>query len=83
MDAGTEIAEFELSHLQAIKKLLVEEGIDCDYNITRNMNVYLNDEDAEKGRKTYEALVALGLSFTDDLQFTSKKNAEGVRWLPS
>ncbi|GES58013.1 FAD dependent oxidoreductase [Aspergillus terreus] len=78
VDAGREIAEFELSHLQAIKKLLVEEGIDCDYNITRNMNVYLNDEDAEKGRKTYEALVALGLSFTDDLQFTSKKNAEGV-----
>ncbi|KAL4890099.1 phosphoenolpyruvate phosphomutase-domain-containing protein [Aspergillus ambiguus] len=77
VEAGREIAEFESRHLQAIKKLLEDEQIDCDFNITRNINVYMNDDDAERGRKTYEALVALGQSFTDDLYFT-QKNAEAV-----
>lgn len=77
-DAGREIAEFELDHLQAIKKVLAEENIDCELNITRNMNVFTNEEDAKKVKKTYDALAARGLSFTEDLHYTPLKDAEGV-----
>ncbi|KAF9890996.1 hypothetical protein FE257_005253 [Aspergillus nanangensis] len=78
VDAAREIAEFEVSHMKALKKLLAEEDIDCDFNITRNLNVYTNEEDARKGKAVYDALVALGLGFVDDLHYTSQKNAEGV-----
>lgn len=82
-DAGREVAEFELDHLQAIKKVLAEENIDCELNITRNMNVFTNEEDAKKAKKTYDALAARGLSFTKDLHYTPLKDAEGVRCLAS
>lgn len=65
--------------MKAFKDLLAEEEIDCDFTVTRNMNVYLNDAAAEKAKKTYEALAAQKLSFVDDLYFTPEKNAEGVR----
>ncbi|KAI9924487.1 hypothetical protein ASPWEDRAFT_102920 [Aspergillus wentii DTO 134E9] len=78
VEAGAELANFEISHVKAFKDLLAEEEIDCDFTVTRNMNVYLNDAAAEKAKKTYEALATQKLSFVDDLYFTPEKNAEGI-----
>lgn len=80
MEAGTELANFEIAHLKALKEVITKEGIDCDLNITRNMNVYLNDAAAEKAKLKYEMLAAQGLSFVDDLHYTPQKHAEGVWW---
>jgi hypothetical protein len=78
LDAGAEVANFEIAHIKALKTLIVEEDIDCDLNLTRCMNVYLNEADGEKARKTYEALVAQGLEYTSDIHYTSMKYAEKV-----
>ncbi|KAL4807759.1 FAD dependent oxidoreductase [Aspergillus unguis] len=78
VEAGAEVANFELAHIQALKKLIAEEGIDCDLNLTRCMNVYLNEADGEKARRTYEALVSRGLEYTTDIHYTSQKHAETI-----
>ncbi|KAI9371247.1 phosphoenolpyruvate phosphomutase-domain-containing protein [Aspergillus egyptiacus] len=78
VEAGAEVADFEIAHIQALKKLIAEEGIECELNLTRNMNVYLNEEDGEKARKVYEALVARGLGYTTDIHYTSAKAAEKI-----
>lgn len=78
IEAGAEVARFELAHMNAIKDVVAKENIDCDLNITRNMNVYLDEEGAVEAKKTFDALVAKGLSFVDDIHYTSEKNAEGV-----
>ena len=78
MEAGTELANFEIAHLKALKEVITKEDIDCDLNITRNMNVYLNEAAAEKAKLKYETLAAQGLSFVDDLHYTPQKHAEGV-----
>lgn len=72
------MARFELAHMQAIKDVVAKENIDCDLKITRNMNVYLNEEGAAEAKKIYDALAAKGLSFVDDIHYTSEKNAEGA-----
>ena len=78
VEAGSELANFEIAHLKALKDVIFEEGIDCDFNITRNMNVYLNDAAAETAKQKYETLKAQGLSFVDDVHYTPEKHAEGV-----
>ncbi|KAL4747098.1 hypothetical protein BDW72DRAFT_209854 [Aspergillus terricola var. indicus] len=78
LDAGAEVANFEIAHIKALKTLIAEEDIDCDLNLTRCMNVYLNEADGEKARKTYEALVAQGLEYTSDIHYTSMKYAEKI-----
>lgn len=79
VDAAAEVANFELSHVKAFKNLLAEENIDCDFNITRCLSVYLDEAAGEKARKKYKELVSRGLAFADDIHYTPPKNAEGVR----
>ncbi|RAL14437.1 NAD(P)/FAD-dependent oxidoreductase [Aspergillus homomorphus CBS 101889] len=78
LEAGVEIANFEYEHMQAVKDLLTEEQIDCDFNITRNMNVYLSEDGGERARQVYEKLLAQGVAVANDLHYTSAKNAEGI-----
>lgn len=77
-EAAAEVANFEVEHIKAVKDLLAEEDIDCDMNITRNMNVYLNEAAGKKAKSTVDLLASHGLSFIDDMHFTPEKNAEGV-----
>ena len=56
----------------------MEENIDCDLVITRNMNVYLNEDEANQENETYQSLAAQGLSFADDIHYTSREHAEAV-----
>ncbi|KAE8156895.1 phosphoenolpyruvate phosphomutase-domain-containing protein [Aspergillus tamarii] len=62
----------------AAENLLTEENIDCDFNITRCLSVYLDEEAGEKAREKYEDLVSRGLVFADDVHYTPSKNAEGI-----
>ncbi|KAL3465853.1 FAD dependent oxidoreductase-domain-containing protein [Aspergillus heterothallicus] len=78
VEAGAEVANFEISHIPALKKVIAEEGIDCDLNLTRSMNVYLNEEEGEQAKQIYEALVSCGLEYTSDLHYTPQKYAEKI-----
>ncbi|KAL4925386.1 NAD(P)/FAD-dependent oxidoreductase [Aspergillus undulatus] len=78
LEAGAEVANFEIAHVKALKELVAEENIECDLNLTRCMNVYLNDADGEKAKRTYEALVAKGLEYTTDIHYTPQKYAEKI-----
>jgi len=77
-EAGAELANFELSHIQALKDVIVKEEIDCDFIITRNMNVYLNETHGEEAKRKYEALASQAHSFVEDIHYTPQKHAEGV-----
>lgn len=78
VEAAAELAEFEHCHIRAVKEAIVNENIDCDFNLTRCIDVYLNEEHAEWARSTYEALRARRIPYIEDIHFTSQKNAEGV-----
>ncbi|KAL2854646.1 phosphoenolpyruvate phosphomutase-domain-containing protein [Aspergillus pseudodeflectus] len=78
VEAGAEVANFEISHIPALKKVIAEENIDCDLNLTRSMNVYLNEQEGEQARQIYEALVSRGLEYTSDLHYTPQKYAEKI-----
>lgn len=75
-EAAVEIAKFEIAHVRAIKKVVEEEKIDCDFTLCRSYDVWCNEEAAEKARAVYERMKHL--DYMDDVVFYSSEKAEGV-----
>ncbi|ESZ89547.1 FAD dependent oxidoreductase superfamily [Sclerotinia borealis F-4128] len=77
--AGAEIAEFEIAHVQALKKLILREKFDCDFTLTRTCDVWNNQEAADKAKVIYESLrLNPKLPYMEDVHFTTGKNAETI-----
>lgn len=76
--AGAEIAEFEIAHLRAIKRVIEEEHIDCDFTLARSIDVWCNEEAAKNAKAVYDRMVAEKFEYMDDVIFYTGKKAEGV-----
>jgi glycine/D-amino acid oxidase-like deaminating enzyme len=76
--AGAEIAEFEIKNLRAIKKIIAEEQIDCDFTLTRSIDVWCNEDSAKKAEAVYRRMVSENLEYMDDVAFYTGDKAEGV-----
>lgn len=79
MEAAAEISNFEIAHVQAIKNLVEEKHIDCDFTLTRTFDVFLDEEHAKKSKDAYDGMVAKGLTSIQDAHYTPAKSAERVR----
>ena len=77
-EAGEEIAKFEIAHVQAIKKVVEEEGIDCDFTVCRSYDVWCNEEAALNAKVMFEKMKAEGFEYMNDAVFYTGKNVEGV-----
>ena len=78
--AAEEIARFEIAHLWAIKRLIETEGIDCDFRLTRSIDVWCNKEAATKAKAVYDWMVAQNFDYMDDVAFYTGSQVEGVRY---
>jgi hypothetical protein len=76
--AGAEIAEFEIAHLPAIKKVIEEENIDCDFTLTRTIDVWCNEEAASRAKATFDMMAAQNFEYMKDAIFYTGKDVEGV-----
>ncbi|KAH6671653.1 FAD dependent oxidoreductase [Halenospora varia] len=73
---AAEFARFEAENVLAVKDLVEKENIDCDYHLTRAVDVYMDAEHAKQTEASYRELVRMGVATLSDVQFTSGKNAE-------
>lgn len=78
LQAAVELAEFEISHVQALKKFIAKEKIDCDFVLARSVDVWSNDEAAAKAKATYDAMLQHDLDYMDDVYFHHGPDAEGI-----
>lgn len=78
LERAVEVAEFEVAHLNAIKSLVETEKIDCDFTLTRSIDVWCNEEAAVKAKKLYDTLVSRNLDYMKDVFFVLGKDAEGI-----
>lgn len=77
--AGAEIAEFEISNLRALKKIIRDEKIDCDFTLARSVDVWCNEEAAQKAKAVYDEMVAEDFEYMEDVVFYTGDEVEGVR----
>jgi glycine/D-amino acid oxidase-like deaminating enzyme len=80
LDAAAELVAFEAANVHAVKNLVESEGLDCDFHLTRAVDVYLDKDHAEKTEAAYRELVGTGAVNLDDTAFIPERDAERVIW---
>ncbi|EWY92134.1 hypothetical protein FOYG_09030 [Fusarium oxysporum NRRL 32931] len=78
IETAAQLAAFEASHVPAVKDLVESEGLDCDFHVTRALDVYLDPTHAKKIEETYREIARAGIVNLSDVAFTPKKHAERV-----
>ncbi len=78
LEAAAEISNHEVAHIQAIKRLVEKEHIDCDFTLTRTFDVFLDQAFADKSKHAYDDMVEKGVTSIQDAHFTPAKYAERV-----
>ncbi|KAH7147197.1 FAD dependent oxidoreductase superfamily, partial [Dactylonectria estremocensis] len=76
--AGAEIAEFEIANLRAIKKIIEEEKIECDFTLTRSIDVWCNEDAAKKAEAVYQRMVSENFEYMDDVVFYTGEKVQGI-----
>lgn len=76
IERALEVSEFEVAHIQAIKSLVEGEKIDCDFTLTRSIDVWCNEEAALKAKELYDMLAARNLEYMKDVFFVFGEAAE-------
>lgn len=77
-EAATEALNFSRAHVYALKKVVEEEGIDCEFELRRSYDVFCNDDEAEAARQYVRASQAAGRQWTDDVALVEEKLVEQV-----
>jgi hypothetical protein len=78
-EKAAEFARFEAANVLAVKDLVEQEKIDCDYHLTRVMDVYLDPENAKQTVKSYKQLFKFGIASLSNVKLVAGENAESFR----
>ncbi|KAM0433541.1 hypothetical protein ACHAPT_004421 [Fusarium lateritium] len=76
--AAAELAAFEAAHVYAVKDLVESENLDCEFHLTRALDVYLNSKHAEEVQATYKSLSRTAGINLADVDFTAGEDADRV-----
>lgn len=76
--AASQLAAFEASHVLAMKDLVEAENLDCDFHLTRAVDVYLDPEHAKQTEAAYRELLETRAVNLSDVNFVPKQDAERV-----
>ncbi|KAJ5113135.1 hypothetical protein N7456_001669 [Penicillium angulare] len=75
VDAAAEVAAFEAKHVHVMKDFVEAEKINCDYTVTKAVDVQLTESHFKKLKDGYHRLVAGGSKATD-AQIIESEEAE-------
>lgn len=71
-------ARFEAQNVLAVKHLVEEEGIDCDFVLTRAVDVYLDEEHSKATLENFGKLKELGKADLREVEVLEGREAEEV-----
>lgn len=72
-----ELTNFEIQQVTEVKKLVDKEQIDCDFELTRGIDVFLDPRVARPTVAAYRDMKARGYQFPDDLHYISDPKKAG------
>jgi hypothetical protein len=78
VEAAAEVAAFEAKHVYAVKDFVENKKIDCDYTVTKAIDVQLSSDHFQKLKNGYERLLSNGCEPTKQARFVNAKDAESV-----
>lgn len=78
VEAAAEVADFEIANVDAVTNFIRDENIDCDFVLTRAMDVQLSTELQDKAKAGYDYLLSQGVEATKQTYCPPEKYAERV-----
>lgn len=72
------LQKYETEQIYLLKRLVEQEGLDCDFQLTRACDAVLDPEVAKQKIKEYQELVKTNVVDTRDIGCISQKDAERV-----
>lgn len=79
VEAAAEVAAFEAKHVAFLKEFIERENIDCDYSVTKAIDVQLSRSHSATLKEGYEALIEKGCEATKKAKYIPGNEAEKVR----
>ncbi|KFY51597.1 hypothetical protein V497_09001 [Pseudogymnoascus sp. VKM F-4516 (FW-969)] len=76
MEAAAEVAEFERAHVDAISELVRTEKIDCDFVLTKAIDVQLLPDECRTAKDNFDGLAAAGVKSTGRVGYYGQNEAE-------
>lgn len=78
LEQAAMLQTYETRQIYFLKRLVEEEGLDCDFQITRACDAILDPEVAKQKIGEYQDLVRGGVVDTSDIGYVTKRDAERV-----
>ena len=79
-EAAKELSTFQTELLYAMKEVVDKEQLDCDFVMTRSLEIILDQSHADALKKIYEDQIHLGLDYIRDVDFIGPRYAERVQF---
>jgi hypothetical protein len=79
VEAAAEVAAFEAKHVTFLKEFIERESIDCDYSVTKAIDVQLCRDHSATLKEAYEGLIEKGCEATKKAKYIPQNEAEQVR----
>lgn len=80
-EQAASFARFEARNVLAVNELVAREKIDCDFVLTRTLDVYLDQEHSRATKEAFDELSRIGIADLADIQYTDGETAEKARIL--
>lgn len=78
IDAATEVADFELDNVRAVEEYVRNSGADCDFFLTRAVDVQLSESHNTSLKAGYDRLIDASVESTKSVFYLHGKDAEMV-----
>ena len=74
-----EMAQFVNDQIYALKRAVEKEGLDCEFELRRTFDVFLDAEEAEEVIRGFRSSLKAGHNWTREVDLIGKKFAEQVK----
>ncbi|KAK7222899.1 hypothetical protein V2G26_010902 [Clonostachys chloroleuca] len=78
IDAATEVADFELDNVRAVEEYVRNSGADCDFFLTRAVDVQLSESHNTSLKAGYDRLIDASVESTKSVFYLHGKDAEMI-----
>lgn len=78
-ELAMEIRDLVTAQAYALKDVVETEEIDCEFELRRSYDVFIDQDEAAKAVKGFKASVKAGQRWTRDVDLIEGKNVEQVR----
>ena len=78
VEAATEVGKFEAAHLEAVGRVIKDEGINCEFEVTTSMDVQMSAETGTAAVNALEKLRLLGAQLPQKVNRNDAEQAANV-----